>query len=436
MFKIINYVNTITRGDNVKFETIDMGSYNLHLIKSKKFKTITIDVDFLRNIKKEEITKRNLLKMVLLDSSKDYKTERDLIIASEELYDIRVSSSITRIGKFSNLSFQTRFLNEKFTEEGMNKESIIFFLDLIFNPNIKDNSFADIDKQKNKLKQDIISIKDNKIKYSVIKLMERMDGKPYSYNTFGYLDDLEKIDRSNLYDYYKSVISEDQIDVFVLGDFDDNIKEIFREYFKINTFKKKNNNLLVEELNIRKRVVKYNDFDNVKQSQVLLLCSLNNLTDFERKYTIKLYNELLGGSSNSILFDNVREKNGYCYYINSSVKAYDNILLINSGVEKENTDKCIKLIRKSLKDIRDGKIDNDKLDSARNTIISGIKASMDSPMSVINNHFSRVLVGTPTNEERIESFNKITKEDIIKVSKKVNLHTIYTLEEGDKNGED
>ena len=420
----------------MKFETIDMGSYNLHLIKSKKFKTITIDVDFLRNIKKEEITKRNLLKMVLLDSSKDYKTERDLIIASEELYDIRVSSSITRIGKFSNLSFQTRFLNEKFTEEGMNKESIIFFLDLIFNPNIKDNSFADIDKQKNKLKQDIISIKDNKIKYSVIKLMERMDGKPYSYNTFGYLDDLEKIDRSNLYDYYKSVISEDQIDVFVLGDFDDNIKEIFREYFKINTFKKKNNNLLVEELNIRKRVVKYNDFDNVKQSQVLLLCSLNNLTDFERKYTIKLYNELLGGSSNSILFDNVREKNGYCYYINSSVKAYDNILLINSGVEKENTDKCIKLIRKSLKDIRDGKIDNDKLDSARNTIISGIKASMDSPMSVINNHFSRVLVGTPTNEERIESFNKITKEDIIKVSKKVNLHTIYTLEEGDKNGED
>lgn len=420
----------------MRFETINMGSYNLHLIKSKKFKTITIDVDFLRNIKKEEITKRNLLKMVLLDSSKNYKTERDLIIASEELYDIRVSSSINRIGKFSNLSFQTRFLNEKFTEDGMNKESIIFFLDLIFNPNVENNSFVNIEKQKSKLKHDIISIKDNKIKYSVIKLMEKMDGKPYSYNTFGYLEDLEKIDGSNLYNYYKSVINEDQIDVFILGDFDDSIKEIFREYFKINTFKKKNNNLLVEELDIRKRVVKYNEYDNVKQSQVLLLCSLNKLNDFERKYTIKLYSELLGGSSNSVLFDNVREKNGYCYYINSSVKAYDNILLINSGVEKENTDKCIKLIRKCLKEIRDGKIDTDKLNSARNTIISSIKASMDNPMGIINNHFSRVLVGTPTNEERIKAFNKITKEDIIKVSKKVNLHTIYILEEGDKNGED
>ena len=132
----------------MNFETINMGGYNLHLIKTNKFKTITIDVDFYRNIKKEEITERNLLKMVLLDSSNNYKTERDLIIESENLYDIKVSSSISRIGNFSNLSFQTKFLNEKYTEKDMNKESIIFFLDLIFNPYVKDNTFVSIDNQK------------------------------------------------------------------------------------------------------------------------------------------------------------------------------------------------------------------------------------------------------------------------------------------------
>ena len=114
------------------YETFNMGAYKLHFIKTNKFKTITIDVDFYRKIKKEEITKRNLLKMVLLDSSNNYKTEKDLIVESENLYDIKVSSSISRLGLFSNLSFQTKFLNEKYTEEGMNKESIIFFLDLIF----------------------------------------------------------------------------------------------------------------------------------------------------------------------------------------------------------------------------------------------------------------------------------------------------------------
>ena len=167
----------------MNLETINMGAYNLHLIKTKKFKTITIDVDFYREVKKEEITKRNLLKMLLLDSSNSYKTERELIIESENLYDIKVSSSISRIGNFSNLSFQTKFLNEKFTEEGMNKESIIFFLDLIFNPYVKDNSFLNIEKQRNRLRQQILSIKDNKVKFSVLKLMEKMKDKPYSYNT-------------------------------------------------------------------------------------------------------------------------------------------------------------------------------------------------------------------------------------------------------------
>ncbi len=421
----------------MNIETINMGAYNLHLIKTKKFKTITIDVDFYREIKKEEITKRNLLKMLLLDSSNSYKTERELIIESENLYDIKVSSSISRIGNFSNLSFQTKFLNEKYTEEGMNKESIIFFLDLIFNPHVKDGSFINIEKQKNKLGQQILSIKDNKVKYSVLKLMEKMKGKPYSYNTFGEIGDLEEINGKNLYEYYNKVLKEDRIDIFVLGDIDgSNIKDIFKEYFKVTTFKKENKNVLVPELDIRKRLVRYREYDNVNQAQVLVLCSLNGLTDTERKYTIKLYNELLGGSSSSILFEEVREKNSYCYYINSSVKAYDNILIINSGVENENVDKCIKLIKKCLKNIREGKISDENLESSKNTIISSIKASTDEPMGIINTSLSKVLVGTEDDDIRIDKFSHLTKEDIVRVSKKVNIHTVLTLEKEIEHGED
>lgn len=420
----------------MNFETINMGAYNLHLIKTKKFKTITIDIDFYREVRKEEITKRNLLKMILLDSSNNYKTERDLILESENLYDIKVSSSISRIGNFSNLSFQTKFLNEKFTEDGMNKESIVFFLDLIFNPHVKDSSFVNIEKQKNKLRQQILSVRDNKVKYSVLKLMEKMKGKPYSYNTFGDIEDLDEITGKNLYEYYNRVLKEDQIDIFILGDIDSTkIKEIFKEYFKVTTFKKENKNIIAPELAIRKRLVRYREYDDVNQTQLLVLCSLNGLTDYERKYTIKLYNELLGGSSNSILFETVREKNSYCYYINSSVKAYDNILIINSGVEGENVDKCIKLIKKCLKNIRDGKIREEDIMSSKNTIISAIKSSSDDPMGIINTYLSKVLVGTDDENVRIDKFSKLTKEDIVKVSKKVSIHTILTLEKGEEHGE-
>ena len=256
-----------------------------------------------------------------------------------------------------------------------------------------------------------------------------MKDKPYSYNTFGYLEDIDNITGKSLYEYYKKVLKEDQIDIFVLGDFQSNdIKDIFKEYFKIDTFKKDNKKVLVKELPIRKRIVRYREYDKVNQSQLLLLCSLNNLTDYERKYVIKLYNELLGGNSNSILFNTVREKQGYCYYINSSVKAYDNILIINSGVEAKNIDKSIKLIKKCMKDITSGKFKDEDIESSKNTIISAIKASRDNPISVVNTYFSKVFVGSDSDEERIEAFNRVTKDEIIKVSKKVTLHTVLTLE--------
>lgn len=69
--------------------------------------------------------------------------------------------------------------------------------------------------------------------------MEKMKEKEYSYNTFGYLEDLEDITGEELYTYYEKVLKEDQIDVFILGDIDESqIKEIFKEYFKVTTFKK------------------------------------------------------------------------------------------------------------------------------------------------------------------------------------------------------
>ena len=149
------------------YEQINMGAYKLHLIKTKKFRSIMIDVNFRRKITLKEITYRNLLKMVLLNSSYDYPNERELTIATEELYDLKLISSLTRYGNFINSSFKLRFLNEKYTEKGMNKESIKLLMDVIFHPNVKDNKFNDdiVNLCKKRLEKAIKSLKDNKIKF-------------------------------------------------------------------------------------------------------------------------------------------------------------------------------------------------------------------------------------------------------------------------------
>ena len=59
---------------------------------------------------------------------------------------------------------------------------------------------------------------------------------------------------------------------------------------------------------------------------------------------------------------------------------------------------------------------------------------MDSPAGIINTYYAKVLVNSLTFEERIENISRITKEDVINISKKISMHTVYLLE-GDKNEE-
>ena len=421
------------------YKQYDMGSYHLHFIKTNKFKTITVEVNFRRKVIKEEITIRNLLKAVLLTTTKNLKNERELIKETENLYDLKLISSNMRIGSCSNLSFKIRFLNEKYTEESMNEYSIAFLMDILFNPDITNHEFKKdiVRKQKKKIEKSIIKLKDNKLKYTLFKLLETTKNMPYSYNYYGSIEDLNNITPKSLYEYYQSVLNEDEIDIFVVGDIDENkIKDIIKKYFKVTTFKKKKENILIEELPPRKRIKKEVEETTANASQLTMFATLNNLTEYERKYVLLVYNEMLGGSSNSLLFDTVREKNSYAYYVNSNSKAYDNLLLIYAGIEPGNSEAVLKLIKKTLQNISKGIFKDEVLNNSKETLLASIDASTDSPTGIINTYYARVLVNSDTFEERKKKINEVSKEDIIALSKKITLHTVYLLEgksEGDQN---
>ena len=315
----------------------------------------------------------------------------------------------------------------------MNEESIKFLLDLIFKPRL-DN---DVDKCKKKIEKSILSLSDNKIKYALLRLLETTNDMPYSYNNYGYKEDLYKITDADIKKYYDSVISDDIVDVFVVGDvLGSEIKQIFKDYFKVSTFHKSELSVLVPELSKSRKINEFREFDDVNQTQLTLLCNLSDISDYERKYVLPVYGELLGGSSNSILFDTVREKNSYAYYVNALVKPYDNVMMIYSGIQKGNDKAVIKLIEKSLQGISKGKFDEDKLESCKKTLISAIESSVDNPISIINNYYAKTLVGALDIEEKIEMIKKVSKNDIMNVSKKIDIHTLFLLEATDEENND
>lgn len=419
----------------IKYE---LGAYNLNVIKTNNFKTVRVEVKFRNVVKKEEITLRNLLKMVLIESTKKFDTERKFVIESEELYDLKLSSTTSRVGNFTTLSFNLTFLNEEYTEKGLHNKSLDFLMEVLFNPNVSNNKFDSLSFNNcvNKLEKSIMGRKDNKTKYSIFALLQHMGDYAYSYDQYGYLSDLKNIDEAKLYEYYKKVLMNDLVDVYVIGNVDSNeIKEYFINNFKINSFNKEKMNVLIDEVLPRKRVKVFKEEDAVNQTKIAIGLRFNDVSEYERKYVLYVYNEILGGSGNSLLFDTVREKNSLAYYINSIAQGYDNLLIIYTGIDKDRVDLGLKLIKKTIKDIEKGKFTSDMFNNAINMITSSLKLSLETQPSVINNYYAMNILNSDDINTRISKFEKVTKEDVINFSKKIKMDTIFLLE-GDHNEED
>lgn len=423
----------------MNYEKYSYGAYNLHIINTNKFKTIKVTVNFRTKSLENEITIRNILKMILLNSCKDYPKEKDLIIESENLYDLKVSSLSSRVGNYSILSFNLEFLNEKYTEKNMNEYSLDFFMNLLFKPNVQDNKFdqTSFNVVTNVLRKSINSIKDNKTKYSIIKVLEVMNhNMPYSFNPFGKIEELDSITPESLYEYYKKVLTNDLVDILVVGEVDsEKIREYFTNNFKVNTYKKVKNDILLPNILPRKKVKKIIEKDNVNQSKLAIGLRISNMTDYERKYVLRVYNEILGGGGNSMLFNTIREKHSLAYYINSFSQFYDNIAIIYAGVNSSKINMAIKLIKDTLNKMGKGIFSDEDLNNAIQTIISAIEVSEDSNTGIINNYYAQSLVNADNLDIKIKKYSNITKEEVVNIAKKIKMDTIYILE-GDINEND
>lgn len=413
----------------------DLGSFKVHLIKTDLFKTITMKVMFHTPIIKEDITKRNILSDILLTSSRKYATRRDLNIKSEELYAADIYTSNQRIGNYITTSFILQTLNDKYTEDGNFASSVEFLHEIIFNPDLIDNKFKDekLELVKSNAKIALESIKENSANYSIIRLKEEYDNKSsVSYRMTGYLDDLEKINTQNLYDYYEKMIENDYVDIFVIGNI--NIKElllIIKKYFKFRKVKKRKKSYELDYHLPRKKVKTIKEVTSNNQAKLAIALSISKLKDFDKKYSLLILNIILGGTADSKLFKEVREKNSLCYTIRSSYCRLDNLMIISAGIDNINYDKVLDLINKILDDIKKGKFNESDISVAKEYYNTLTESIVESPARLINESFSEKILGVDSLEKRKENINKITKKDIIRVSKKLNIDTIFLLEGGD-----
>ena len=414
----------------MEYKKIIKDNIKYHLIKTDRFKGINITLFLTKEFNKKDIPFLNMLIHNITYSSKKYNSKEKIASVSEDLYGLSLTSSFTLTGGCETLSFSLDFLNPKYTEEKYLDLSLDYFKEIVFNPNIKYNKFNSeyFNIVKNDLISSINAIKDNPNKYAGINYAKIMyDGTPTAYNTVPTIEDLNSVNEEKLYSFYKSIFNNKcNADICILGEVDESIVD--KIHNKVSTIKPLNKKLsFTINHKYKNKVIEQIDALKYNQSKLYIGYRLHNMNYHELMHVLRVYNTILGTMNDSILFNIVREENSLCYSIGSYINRFNPSLTVYAGINKENYDKTIELIKKCVELMQDKKSVKRLFESAKKTINTFLNNYYDDSVMQINNYY----VGEYETVEDIETLrdniNKVTIEEVLELNKKISLSTIYML---------
>ena len=399
------------------------------MIKLDTFKTISVELSFILPISKEIITKSIFLSNMFDHSCNKYKTMRELEIEKEELYSTAIDSFNYKMGNNYVVGLSMNILEDKYTEKGNFIKGLNLLRELIINPNISNYSFDEdsFNIIKSNMKIDILGVEEDQTKLSLVRMLDSMTDNNSSLHEYGYLEELDKITPSNLVEFYNYFLNNTKLDIFVVGNYDQSIvEEWFKYYFTWNNVNYDLSTTFVKQEKNSKDKTIIDQYPS-GQGKLSIGFTMHDLTEYESLYVLPIYNIILGGDSNSRLFTKVREKSSLCYYISSNYDRKSNYFYIVSGINKSNLDKVVELIKEEIKDINNGNIIDKEIQRARINYLESLERVDDSIAQIISLYYQKELFDSGLIPERIENIKKVTKEDIVNISKKINLDTIYLL---------
>lgn len=409
-----------------------------HLIQTPKFKTNLISIFLTLPLSRDNVTKNALIPAVLKSGTKNLDTQEKISIELENMYGANLDCGIEKIGDNQIIKFYLETINDNFLpkQENLLDKSINLLLDIIFNPVVEENHFNNqyVETEKQTIKRLIEGKIDNKDIYAFHRCIEEMyKDKPFGLYKYGYTEDLETINEHNLYEYYKNLISNAKIDIFVSGDFDDNkIIELLNNNENIKKLSDREDNHIINNEQTEKKtkiedIKILNESKDVTQGKLVIGMDIDYYKE-NSKYAMCLYNVILGESATSKLFQNVREKASLAYTARSNYVRQKNNIFIRCGIEIENYDKAVQIINKQLEDMRNGNFTDEDIENAKKYMVSGIKTVADEQDSEITYYLGQELSGNLTNfEEYIEKIQAVTKEEILDIANNINTNMIYFL---------
>ena len=428
-----------------------INNIDINITKTNKYSNVIFNVYFLQNFSDNWKYLTYIGEVISKCNNKFTTTEAQC----QEMY--RLYGSIIFASKVANyktmgIKFTVDCLNEKIVNDNsLYDECFSSLKNMIYNPHTHVNKngeiefdLKDFNEAKNNCLNELVNQANDKRKYSNMRFLKKMGSKDsFPLILFQTISDVKRAKSVDAYNFYQDLINNSRVVISAVGDIDE---DVINRFVKTIDVKSRDIELeyednVVVQNPVRKRITEKAD---IKQAHIYLGYRTDIVYRSDLYPAYILFSIMFGELPSSTLFSKIREEQGLCYSVYSSVYPIRNFFYIYAGVENKNIDIAIKSIKKELESYQRGLIldSSDRsnyeelLEASKKELKNEYINSLDSQSSILLNGMKDVIAKRRSMKELYEDSLKVTLEDIVIASKHLYFDTTYVLrgEIGDENG--
>lgn len=423
-----NQIHSVMLTDGVRFNAV----------YDTRFKTNRISINFFMPLSKETVTVNALIPQLLKKGYNGCDSFTMFNRKLEELYGAGVETDIDKKGDYQSITIAITCIDDKFalSGESISKNAAQILSKMAFDPITEGDGFCEKDVLiEKKALIDTIEAEMNEKRIYAINSANRImcDNEPSGLPRYGFIDDVEHITAKSAKAQYDSILEQAQVEIMFVGcgDFS-NAMEVFEKIYKnAKRSYKKLGETSVHKLSVPQK--EKIEIMPVSQAKLVFGFACDITSKSELAPAMRMMTSILGGTPSSKLFVNVREKLSLCYYCASRYNMSKGIMMIDSGVEKENIEKAKSAILEQIEQIKNNDFTDNEMNFALLSLKNSYTSIYDSDCSIESFYIGQLLFALSYSpEEEKKRIENVTREQIVEVAKMVKLDTTYLLTGGDK----
>lgn len=405
----------------------------LNFADNDRYKNNYINFYFVTPLNRRSASYNTVLSRILTRGCEKYPSQMELNRALDHAFDAQLDSDSAKVGEWHSLCVSLCLLDNaySFAGEDITQKGLEILEEVLLHPYLPEGAFDEgyLAGEKKLALDDIAALVNNKARYARARMFEYMCKlEPYSICPLGEKKEIRAITAASLLEYYRELLSTARVEIFFVGRFDRNeMRRWATEMFR--GVERKERELPPISIRTKARSVReVTEYMDITQANLVMgFRTASTIYDAHWR-AMTLYNAILGGSATSKLFCNLREKMSLCYTVSSSPDALKGVMLIYAGIAPENRDVAVKEALNQMDEIKNGNVSEEELENARGAVVNALNGLGDNPAILAEWYLPRVLTGKmETPEGIVEELKRVTLKDVVEVSQKIRLDTVYTL---------